>query len=79
MPISKNGLLESGNSSIELTNFRKVLFEFCTIQDQLPAEILYKKKMMTRESSDDTFGFSRHLWENVFASDWLRRWASKFC
>lgn len=77
MPISQNGLLESGNSSIELTNFRKVLFEFCTIQDQLPTEILYKKKMMTRESTDDT-GFSRHLWENVFASDWLRRWASKF-
>lgn len=50
MPISQNGLLESGNSSIELTNFRKVLFEFCTIQDQLPTEILYKKKMMTRES-----------------------------
>lgn len=44
MPISQNGLLESGNSSIELTNFRKVLFEFCTIQDQLPTEILYKKK-----------------------------------
>lgn len=65
MPISQNGLLESGNSSIELTNFRKVLFEFCTIQDQLPTEILYKKKMMTRESTDDT-GFSRHLWENVF-------------
>ena len=78
MPISKNGLLESGNSSIELTNFRKVLFEFCTIQDLLPTEMLYKKKMMTRESTDDT-GFSRHLWENVFASDWLRRWASKFC
>lgn len=78
MPISQNGLLESGNSSIELTNFRKVLFEFCTIQDQLPTEILYKKKMMTRESTDDT-GFSRHLWENVFASDCLRRWASKFC
>ena len=78
MPISQNGLLESGNSSIELTNFRKVLFEFCTIQDQLPTEILYKKKMMTRESTDDT-GFSRHLLENVFASDWLRRWASKFC
>ena len=78
MPISQNGLLESGNSSIELTNFRKVLFEFCTIQDQLPTEILYKKKMMTRESTDDT-GFSCHLWENVFASDWLRRWASKFC
>lgn len=50
MPISQNGLLESGNSSIELTSFRKVLFEVCTIQDQLPTEILYKKKMMTRES-----------------------------
>ena len=68
MPISQNGLLESGNSSIELTNFRKVLFEFCTIQDQLPTEILYKKKMMTRESTDDT-GFSRHLWENVFGQE----------
>lgn len=78
MPISQNGLLESGNSSIELTNFRKVLFEFCTIQDQLPTEILYKKKDDDQGITDDT-GFSRHLWENVFASDWLRRWASKFC